>query len=74
MALQSAAMEARLLMVTLASEKTSVQTTLSGCQQFADIQGVGQRLISAIDTATTATSNIVRKLATVEVDEGDHQP
>ena len=71
---QSAATEARSLMITLASEKMSVRATVSGCRQFADIQEVGQNLIAAIDTASAATSNIAQKLATVQVDEGGHQP
>ena len=74
MAMQSAATEARSLMITLASEKMSVRATVSGCRQFADIKEVGQNLIAAIDTASAATSNIAQKLATVQVDEGGHQP
>jgi len=74
MALQITALEARQLLSTLASEKASAQATMTGCQQFAEIQAVGQRLLAAIDAGSDATSNIAQKLATVQVDEGGHQP
>lgn len=72
-ALQSTALEARELLITLMSERALADATMPACQGFADIQALRLRLIAAIDAGTDATSNIVQKLAAVRVQEGGHQ-
>jgi len=69
-ALQGTAMAARFLPITLASERTSVVTAMTDCQEFNDIQTVGQSLLKAIDATDDLTKAVAQKLNSVRVDEG----